>query len=160
MKLAEDSGRRGHDRAEKSLLARALGHLARREHTRLQLQRRLAPFAESAQELEQLLERLQKEKLLSNARFADVIARRRAERFGAARIAQELKQNGVEPDLLSSVLAPLKETELARAQALWQRKFGQAPAGAPERARQMRFMRQRGFTADIVRRVIRESEDS
>jgi regulatory protein len=154
----ERSGRR-QGQAEKPLLARALALLARREHSRLQLRRKLAPFAESAEELERLLDRLQQENLLSDARFAEGVARRRSERLGALRIAQELKQQGIEADLQRPILARLQQTEMARARALWQRRFGSVATDPAGRARQIRFLRQRGFAADIVQRIAGGRDD-
>ncbi len=159
MQADERSDQRKHGRGEKSLLARALGYLARREYSRLQLQRKLAPFAQSAEEIEQLLDRLQREKLLSDERFADVVARGRGQRFGSLRIALELKQHGISGELQRATLSRLKQTELARARAIWQRRFGAPAADAAGRLRQMRFLGQRGFAADIVRRVVEGRDD-
>jgi regulatory protein len=125
----------------------------------LQLRRKLAPFAESADEVERLLERLQKENLLSDERFAEVVARRRGGRFGTLRIAQELKQQGIEGDLQRPILAQLQQTELARARTIWQRRFGSQATNATERARQMRFLRQRGFASDVIQRVVEGRDD-
>ncbi len=78
-------------RKEKSLLARALGYLARREHSRAGLSRKLSPYAETTEQLQRLLDELESRKLLSDRRFTDVLARSRGERFGTARIRQELR---------------------------------------------------------------------
>ena len=151
----EGAGRR----AERSLLERALSHLARREHSRLQLRRRLAPFAASAAELEDLLDRLQREDRLSDERFADVLVRRRGERFGAQRIARELRQHGVGAEVQRPLLAELKQQESARARALWQRKFGVLGSSEEERARQARFLSRRGFSAEVVHRIVGGRDD-
>jgi regulatory protein len=81
----------------------------------------------------------------------------RAARFGNLRIRQELAQHGVEPD--AATLTQLRSSELERARAVWQRKFGAPAADAAERARQMRFLAQRGFSADTVRRVVQGADD-
>ncbi len=154
MQSDERSNRRLQGGADKSLLARALGYLTRREHSRLQLRRRLAPYAESSEQIDRLLDRLQRENLLSDERFADAVTRRRSERFGASRVAQELKAHGIATDVQRPLLVGLRQTELARARAVWLRKFGGPATGAAERARQMRFLAQRGFAAEIVRRVV------
>jgi regulatory protein len=157
---ADGHGDRGkRSGAERPLLTRALAYLARREYSRVQLRRKLAPFAGSADEVDVLLQRLQQENLLSDERFADVVERRRGERFGAARVAHELKQHGIEAELQRPILARLKQTELARAHALWQRKFGNRAGSAAERARQMRYLSQRGFAGDVVRRVVEGRTD-
>ena len=149
---ATESPRR--PRKERSLLARALAHLARREHSRAELRRKLGPHAESPVALDRLLDDLEAKNLLSDLRFTEVLARSRGERFGAARIRQELRSRGVSDPLVREAVGRLAATELSRARDLWRRKFGAPPADAAERARQMRFMAQRGFDAEVIRRVV------
>jgi regulatory protein len=146
-------------RREKSLLARALGHLARREHSRVELGRKLAPYAGSKEELDALLADLEAKKLLSDQRFSEVLARSRGERFGAARVKQELRARGVADETVRNTVAELGRTELQRARAVWQRKFDALPASAAERARQMRFLAQRGFSGDVIRRIVGGRDD-
>jgi regulatory protein len=154
---ATESPRR--PRKEKSLLARALGYLARREHSRAELRRKLAPHAESSDRLERLLDDLEAKKLLSDRRFTEVMARSRAERFGAARVRQELKAHGISDPLVREAVGDLARTELQRAREVWRRKFDAPPADAAERARQMRFLAQRGFNAEVIRRVVGGREE-
>ena len=146
-------------RKEKSLLARALGYLARREHSRAELRRKLAPHAESSDRLERLLDDLEAKKLLSDRRFTEVMARSRAERFGAARVRQELKAHGISDPLVREAVGELARTELQRAREVWRKKFDAPPADAAERARQMRFLAQRGFNAEVIRRVVGGREE-
>lgn len=141
-------------RKERSLLARALAHLARREHSRVELRRKLGPHAESDLALDRLLDDLEAKNLLSDLRFTEVLARSRGERFGAARITQELRARGVADPLVREAVGRLAATELRRARELWRRRFGAPPADAAERARQMRFLAQRGFAAEVIRRVV------
>lgn len=141
-------------RKEKSLLARALGCLARREHSRAELRRKLAPHAESAAQLDRLLDELEAKQLLSDRRFTEAMARGRGQRFGAARIRQELRARGVDEPLVREAVGSLTVTELQRAREVWRRRFGTPPADAAERARQMRFLAQRGFDAGVIRRVV------
>jgi len=154
---ATESRRR--PRREKSLLARALGALARREHSRAELRRKLAPHAESAEQLDRLLADLEAKKLLSDRRLAEVMARSRGERFGAARVKQELRARGVADPLVRETVGELSRTELNRAREVWRRKFDAPPADAAERARQMRFLAQRGFDAEVIRRVVGGRDD-
>jgi regulatory protein len=142
-------------RPQKSLLARALSYLARREHSRAELRRKLAPHAESPEQVDRLLDDLEAKKLLSEARFVEVLKRSRGERFGAARIKQELKAHQVGEHLVRGAMDELRSTELARARAVWQRRFGVPATDAAERARQMRFLAQRGFTTEVIRNVVR-----
>jgi len=154
---ATESRRR--PRREKSLLARALGALARREHSRAELRRKLAPHAESAEQLDRLLADLEAKKLLSDRRLAEVMARSRGDRFGAARVKQELRARGVADPLVRETVGELSRTELNRAREVWRRKFDAPPADAAERARQMRFLAQRGFNAEVIRRVVGGRDD-
>lgn len=146
-------------RRERSLLARALGYLARREYSRAELARKLATYSASQSELQHLLDDLEAKKLLSDRRFAESLAHGRGERFGAARIAHELKQHGISAELRAEVVTRLQQTELARARQVWLRKFGAAAANAAERVRQMRFLLQRGFSAGTARRVVGSTEE-
>ncbi len=141
-------------RRDVSLSARALGYLARREHSRTELARKLAPHAASVEQLNQLLDDLEAKKLLSEARFVEVLARSRGERFGAARIKQELRAHGVQADLVRSTISDLQKSELERVRALWRRRFGAVAPDAAGRAKQMRFLAARGFSAEVVRKVV------
>ncbi len=144
----------GRPRKERSLLARALTYLARREHSRAELRRKLAPHAESAGELDRLLDDLEAKKLLSDRRFTEAMARTRGERYGAARVRQELRARGVGDPLVREAVGALERTELQRAREIWRKKFGARAAEAAGRARQMRFLAQRGFSAEVIRRVV------
>lgn len=137
-----------------SLKARAIGILSRRENSRLELQRKLAPHASSADELEELLSSLERENWLSNERFAQSLVNRRASRQGASRIVQELRQHGVADDDIAKLNQQLRDTEIDRARVVWEKKFGQAPTDAKAYAKQFRFLASRGFSADCLRRIL------
>lgn len=137
-----------------SLKARALRLLARREHSRVELARKLAPHAESADALEAVLDQLLAAGLLSNERFAESLVHRRAQRHGVAVIRHELRTHGLDAQLVESHVATLEHSELARARAVWRRRFGATPATPAERARQSRFLLARGFSAEAVRRIV------
>ena len=137
-----------------TLRERALRLLARREHARLELSRKLAPHAESAEQLAALLDDLTARRLLSDERYVEMRLNARSARFGNARLAHELRTQGVAEELLGAALAG-GEDELTRARQVWQRKFGEAPTDAGERARQIRFLMSRGFSGETIRRVLR-----
>ncbi|MHA6887824.1 recombination regulator RecX [Ralstonia pseudosolanacearum] len=141
-----------------SLKARALGYLSRREHSRAELRRKLAPHAESADEVEALLDWLESENWLSNTRFAESVVHRRAGRYGTARLMQELKTHELGADALGEVKAQLQASEMARAKAVWERRFGRPPADMAERAKQVRFMVARGFSRAVVSRIIQGAD--
>lgn len=138
-----------------SLKGRALKYLAAREHSRLELQRKLAPHAESAEQVDAALDELEARGFLSAERFAESMVHRKAARFGAARIQAELAQHRLPSDIAQAVVRTLRDTELARAHALWARRYGEVAPEPQDRAKQMRFLMARGFSSDVVRRVVR-----
>ncbi|HLU78489.1 MAG TPA: recombination regulator RecX [Burkholderiaceae bacterium] len=137
-----------------SLKARAIALLSRREHSRAELRRKLAPHAEQPEVLDALLDELERGNWLSHERFAESLVHRRAARHGWRRVAQELRQHDLPPETLSAAIGELQCTEFERARAVWQKRFSQAPADAREYARQLRYMAARGFTGDTVRRIL------
>jgi regulatory protein len=137
-----------------TLRERAQRMLARREHSRAELARKLAPHAESPEALEALLDDLSARALLSDERYVEMRLRARAARLGNARLAYELRTQGVSEELVDAALAA-SEDEQVRARRVWQRKFGTEAADATERARQMRFLLSRGFSGETIRRVVR-----
>jgi len=143
-----------------SVKGRALRYLSQREHSRLELQRKLARHvqdteAASAQaQIALALDQLAAADLLSEARAAESVLNSQGRRYGSRRLKQVLLLKGLEPDLISATLRQAKGTELARAREVWRRRFGEQPADAAERARQMRFMAGRGFDGDVIRRVV------
>ena len=135
------------------LRERALNLLARREHSRAELARKLAPHGDP-DEVAVLLDDLEREHLLSNTRYAESLAHARAGRHGSLRLKADLRDKGVPETVISQVVTEAKEQDLATARQVWDRKFGQSPKDAAERARQMRFLASRGFPAEVVRRVV------
>jgi regulatory protein len=142
-----------------SLRQRALDLLARREHTSAELQRKLAPHTEDPDELAELLEELARRGWLSDARFAESLVHDKRAKFGATRLAHELRQRGVPDDLVREQMAELKDTELDRARRVWQSKFGVMPEDAKARAKQMRFLQSRGFSLDVIGKILRGLSD-
>ena len=147
--------------AKLSLKGRALKLLAQREHSRSELATKLARHVQEGDDLEAVLDDLEAEDFINAERVAESVVHRRAGRLGTQRLAQELRSKGLSDDLVRNMAERLRATELERAQAVWQQRFGGAPATDPkERARQMRFLAARGFAGDVVRRVLREAERS
>ncbi|HMV00371.1 MAG TPA: recombination regulator RecX [Rhodocyclaceae bacterium] len=140
------------------LRTHALRLLARRDYSRAELRTRLAPRAESAEQLESLLENLEASQLLSDHRYARQRVVSRSPRLGNARLRQELKASGVDEEAIAAAL-PEAGDEVERCRAVWSRKFGVVPGGAEERARQQRFLQYRGFSADAIRRALAGGED-
>jgi regulatory protein len=107
--------------------------------------------------VDQLLDWLAANNYLSETRFVESRVNARSRKQGTLRIKLELSRHGLalEPEQA----ATLRETEFARAQALWQRKFGEVAADARLRAKQARFLAARGFAPDVVRRVVGGEEE-
>lgn len=159
-----------------SLKAKALTYLAQREHSRIELRRKLlshvdrqrradassplsadapAPALPAAQEIDELLDWLTAKDLLSADRFVETRVSAREGRFGNLRIHRELAQHGMALD--AETAQQLKDSELARAHAVWAKRFGTPAVDAADRARQMRFLSARGFSSETVGRVVRSA---
>ncbi|MEO7549430.1 MAG: recombination regulator RecX [Ramlibacter sp.] len=137
-----------------SLKGRALRLLSGREHSRAELERKLASREEEPGQLRQVLDELQARDFISDQRAADSVVHRRSAKLGVGRIRQELQAKGLGAELVQQAVAGLKSTELARAREIWQRRYAAAPQDAAERGRQMRFLAARGFDGDVIRRVV------
>ena len=144
---------------EPSLRERALRHLARRDHSRAELARKLAPHGETA-EIEAVIERMRELGLQSDERYAEAFVRSKATRFGAARLRNELARRGIDRDLIDAALdSECLESEAERARAVLRGRFASAPADAREWARQARFLQTRGFAPDLIRKLLKEPYD-
>ena len=168
-------------RARLSLKGRALQLLAQRDQSRLELRGKLlrhaaaeararAAEAEAGAEadgegdagdegdrrhaeIEALLDWLEANRFLSAERFAESRVHTREARFGNRRIRAELAQHGVA--LSPEVAQALAESELQRAAAVRERRFQEPPRDAAERAAQARFLAGRGFSPEVIQRVLR-----
>ncbi|HSA88913.1 MAG TPA: recombination regulator RecX [Burkholderiales bacterium] len=139
------------------LKTRALRLLARREHSRDELARKLSPHAESTEILEGLLRELESRKQLSNERFAEVRARQLARKYGAARIRQDLKSKGIQEDFIDRVSG---EGDIERAHGILKRKYREPATTREERARRARFLQSRGFSYDVIRKALGDVDSS
>ena len=137
------------------LKARALRHLVRREHSRAELARKLAPHADCSESVQALLNELESRKQLCEARFAEQRVHVMARKYGAAKIRQDLKAKGVDPAVIERI-SP--EGELERAAAILERKYRSPATTREERARRARFLQGRGFSYDVIHRLV-SSED-
>ena len=142
-----------------SLKGRALRLLSQREHSRLELERKLAAHETEPGELARALDELQARGFISEARVLESVLHRRAAKLGTARLRQELLAKGLSPEAMAEALEALRASELERAREVWARKFG-SPATEPKaRAQQVRFLISRGFAAEVVRRVVQGAGD-
>ncbi|MDM0044606.1 recombination regulator RecX [Variovorax dokdonensis] len=138
-----------------SLKGRALRLLSQREHSRAELERKLARHEEEPGTLAKALDELAANNFISEPRVVASVLHQRASRSGALRIRQELQAKGVAPEAIAEAVASLQNTEVERALALWRRRFGAPPADAKERARQVRFLMARGFSGAVASKVLR-----
>jgi len=174
----------GRQRARLSLKGRALQLLAQRDQSRLELRGKLLRYAAAEAraraadaeacdsagesegegdagdegdrrhaEVEALLDWLEANRFLSAERFAESRVHAREARFGNRRIRAELAQHGVA--LSPEVAQALAESELQRAAAVRERRFQEPPKDAAERAAQARFLAGRGFSPEVIQRVLR-----
>ena len=143
-----------------SVKGRALRYLAQREHSRVELERKLArrvldtPEASAAAQIACALDELSAHGLISEARVAQSVLSRGAARHGVHWLRQTLQSKGLDAALVAATLQQARPTEFDRARELWRRRYGTPPADAAERARQMRFLAGRGFDGAVIRAVV------
>lgn len=143
-----------------SLKGRALRLLSQREHSRAELIKKLTPHVQEGEDLVAVLDDLQAKDFINETRVLESVVYRRASRLGGARIRQELQAKGLPNEAIQEAVARLQDSELDRARSVWARKFAQPPQTTQENAKQSRFLLTRGFSGDVVRRVLRGTVDN
>lgn len=138
------------------LKVRALRFLARREHSRAELIRKLAPHAESSALLESVLNELAIRRQLSDDRYAEQRAHWLSRKYGAAKIRQDLKAHGVAEAVVDRVSA---EGDYERARAILVRKYREPAATREEKAKRARFLQSRGFSYEIIRKLLSTGDE-
>ncbi|MDI9333136.1 MAG: recombination regulator RecX [Cytophagales bacterium] len=141
-----------------SLKGRALRCLAVREYSRFELEQKLKAFEEVAGELQAALDDLEAKGFISEARVVESTLNQKASRFGAARVLHTLKAKGIDAGAIVDAAEQLKETEFDRAMQVWTRKFDEPYTTPSEYAKQARFLASRGFSGEVVGRVMRASK--
>jgi regulatory protein len=142
-----------------SLTGRALRLLSAREHSRAELERKLARYEEESGSLAKVLDNLLAKDFINESRVVESVVHRRSAKLGTARIKQELLAKGLEPEAVAQAVEQLRGSELERAREVWRRKFGTQPQDAAERGKQMRFLAGRGFGGDTIHRVVSSGDD-
>lgn len=135
-------------------MGRALRLLSSREHSRAELEAKLQAFEEVPGTLAAVLDKLVEKDLINEGRVVASILHRRGPKLGASRIQQELKSKGLEPQAVADAVAQLRTTESARAHEVWRKKYGQVAASPAERAKQYRFLATRGFSGDVIAKLL------
>ena len=136
-----------------SLKGRALRLLSAREHSRAELERKLASHTPDAETLSQTLDELSAKGFLRDERVVESVVHLRASRYGTQRVVNELQRKGLSSELIRQAQDGLQSTELQRAWDVWHRKYEGAPQDNAEKLRQMRFLASRGFSQEAIRRV-------
>lgn len=139
---------------------RAMDLLARREHGRLELERKLVQRGCPQDMASQALSELEHEGLLSDERFTESLVQTRCEQgHGPVRIRHDLRQKGVADSIIDRWLDERSEQWLALIARVKQQKFGDnLPGDYKERARQARFLQSRGFTAEQIHTVMKDDD--
>lgn len=137
----------------------ALRLLARREHSRAELKRKLRKCSSDTDRIESVLMQLQENGLQSDQRYVDSFIRRRASQgYGPERIRMELRQNQLGSSLFDPLLQSTEFDWFARMRAAWHKKFGAQPSrDIRDRQKQIRFLVYRGFASDQVRELLDEN---
>ena len=143
-----------------SLTGRALRLLSSREHSRAELQRKLAPHEETPGELAAVLDKLAAKDLQSDQRAVDSLVHRRSAKLGTQRLRQEMQSKGMDPQAVAQAVALLRTSEQSRAFEVWRKKFGSPAATPAERAKQVRFLAGRGFSGEAIARVVSGAFDA
>jgi regulatory protein len=138
------------------LKARALRYLTRREHSRAELARKLAPHAASQQAVEAVLDSLLSRKQLSDERFAEERARSLSRKFGPAKIRQDLKARGIADEVSEKAASGFDELQTAK--AILARKYRGPATSREERAKRARFLQGRGFSFETIQAVVFREE--
>jgi regulatory protein len=133
--------------------------LSQREHSRAELERKLAKFEEEAGALAKVLDALAAKDFINEGRVIESVMHRRSAKLGAVRIRQELQAKGLEPQAIAEAVANLRSSEVERASEIWRKKFGEPPVDAAERGKQMRFLASRGFGGETIHKVVSGGED-
>lgn len=147
-----------HPGPEPSLRARALRLLARREHSREELRRKLLPHLAEADNVESLLDDFTQRGWLSDARFAEQSIRAKSRRFGPLKVAQHLRERGLDEQAIAAGFHAAGEEGIASIESVWKSRFAQRPKGDRELGRHVRFLQGRGFAIADILRFLKEEE--
>lgn len=139
---------------QSNLKTLALQHLARREHSRLELEKKLSKYAQTTEALTSALDSLEQQGSLSENRVVEYVKQVRRAKYGSLRIHHELKTKGIAEELIDHAMIDLKQTELDAARQVWQKKFGELPEDWKTRSKQARFLASRGFSSEVINQVL------
>ncbi|HSI46170.1 MAG TPA: recombination regulator RecX [Methylophilus sp.] len=145
---------------DKSLRQRALEYLSKREYSFAELGKKLKAYANEADDIPALLADFKQRGWLSDARYTEQMVHARQAKFGSARVAQELREKGIDDSLIAEAIEQLQGNEFERASEVWRKKFKASPTTREDWAKQARFLQSRGFTFDVIKKILnRHAED-
>ena len=146
------------NKTQLQLKKRALYYLGKRDYSRVELERKILTYSESLKisrvDLELMLDELEEKDWLSDDRFSEQFVLSKKRKFGARKIAHELKLRGVNELIISRVLRDIKDDEFLLAKKIWERKFNQIPITIDEKAKQIRFLQSRGIEVAIIHQIL------
>jgi regulatory protein len=138
-----------------SLLARGIRYLSMRDHSEIELRKKLRPHAINEEALDLVIEQLKNKNYLSNERFAENLVSRKSQTLGIQRMVQELHKHDVDHDIIATQVKILKESEAKRAFLVWEKKFGQVTNDPQLLAKQIRFLASRGFDQELIYKIVK-----
>lgn len=143
-----------------NLLSKAIAILSRQECSEAQLRKKLTKYTDDTQQIDQVIERLQHENWQSDERFAQAFLNSHEQRWGNAKILNALSDHKLDEEVVQDLKEQLKDSEYDRALAVWTKKFQHKPCkDLKDKAKQLRFMASRGFSADVSYRIVNEHCD-
>ena len=146
------------NKTQLQLKKRALYYLGKRDYSRVELERKILTYSESLKisrvDLELMLDELEEKDWLSDDRFSEQFVLSKKRKFGARKIAHELKLRGVDELIISRALRVIKDDEFLLAKKIWEKKFNQIPITIDEKAKQIRFMQSRGIEVAIIHQIL------
>jgi regulatory protein len=124
----------------------------------VEMGRKILAYSESLEinkaDLESILDELEEKDWLSDDRFSEQFVLSKKRKFGARKIAHELKLRGVDESIISRALREIKDDEFLLAKKIWEKKFNQIPIKIDEKAKQIRFMQSRGVEVAIIHQIL------
>ena len=135
---------------------RAVGLLSRREHSEKELRAKLLRKGGAQDTIAQVIQDLKQRDYLSDQRFTDMFVQSRMERGdGPLKIRHQLESRGVAESTINQYLNQSDQVWEDILLKVWSKKFGEAvPSDYKEWARQARFLQSRGFTSELIRKVV------
>lgn len=142
----------------KELKVKAIYFLSRREYTYLELSSKLTKYTTDQTLIKQLLDELVKRNYLSNQRYIEVYLNAKSKRYGVLKLKANLISKLSDYSEAEFALKQLNEQQFKFAYDIWDRKFGVNPHTKKEYAKQVRFLQNRGFTADVIKKIVSSKE--